>query len=147
MAENKTENTEKKEEKVVVEIIRGRMPLPIVHAIKFGPADETDGALAAKFRTTNGKISDIRKERNFGYIKEDYVPSEEQLAKAKAYAEQLKDKSILKAISKVKPATAEQNAAFDALRKAERKGKEVEAVPIKTEAAEADSALDELTEE
>ena len=123
----KEENTmaEKTEEKVVetpkADIIRGRMPLPIVHMIKFAAEDATDGALATKFRTTNGKVSDIRKERNFGYIKEDYVPDADQIAKAVAFAEQLEDTSVLKAVKKLKPASDEQNAAFEALRKGSRK--------------------------
>lgn len=109
---------------VKVEIIRGRMPLPIVKMIKFGDAGLTDGAMAAKFRTTNGKVSDIRKDRNFGYVGEDYAPSADMIAKAKEYAAQLDDKSILTDLEAMKPATDEQSAAFDAARKASRPVKE-----------------------
>ena len=62
-----------------VEIIRGRMPLPIVFMIKFNTEGETDGAVAAKFRTTNGKVSDIRKSKNFGYITDSYVCNQDRL--------------------------------------------------------------------
>lgn len=138
------ENT-KKEEKVETpkaDIIRGRMPLPIVHMIKFAPEGETDGALATKFRTTNGKVSDIRKERNFGYIKEDYAPDADQIAKAVAFAEQLEDKGVLKVVKALKPASDEQIAAFEALRKGSRKASP-KAAPAE-EVAEQD--LSELTE-
>lgn len=128
---------------VKIEIIRGRMPLPIVHMIKFGDAGLTDGAMAAKFRTTNGKVSDVRKDRNFGYVKEDYVPSGDMIAKAKEYAAQLDDKSVLETLEAMKPASDEQNAAFDAARKATRPVKEAKAV----EAKEATPASAKVVEE
>lgn len=125
------------------EIIRGRMPLPIVQMIKFAPEGETDGALATKFRTTNGKVSDIRKERNFGYITEAYVADKDQIAKAKEFAAQLDDKSVAKAVKDLTPATDDQVAAFEALRKGSRKSTKVEATPAE-DAPEQD--LSELTE-
>lgn len=114
---------EPKEKKPVIEIIRGRMPLPIVHMIKFGTEGETDGAIAAKYRTTNGKVSDVRKDRNFGYVKEDYKPSKDMIEKAKIYADQLDDKSVIKAVNALKPADEAQQAAFDEARKASRPGR------------------------
>lgn len=138
------------ETKPVVEIIRGRMPLPIVKMIKFAPEGETDGALAAKFRTTNGKVSDIRKERNFGYITENYKPSQEQLDKAKAYADQLEDKSIAKEVSKLTVASADEQAVFDAARKSVRKTTKVtpkEEVDPEEAAQAADGAADEALDE
>ena len=119
-AEVKANAKEVKAPVAKIEIIRGRMPLPIVQMIKFADKGLTDGALAAKFRTTNGKVSDIRKNRNFGYIGEDYTPSADMISKAKDYAGQLEDKSVLKDLEAMKPATDEQNAAFDAARKASR---------------------------
>lgn len=121
MAKNEDKKVDEKVETPKADIIRGRMPLPIVHMIKFAPEGETDGALATKFRTTNGKVSDIRKERNFGYIKEDYAPDADQIAKAVTFAEQLEDGSTLKAVKALKPASDEQVAAFEALRKGARK--------------------------
>lgn len=152
MAEQTAKNekvTEKTNEKVAekkaekkaapkVDIIRGRMPLPIVQMIKFEGEGVTDGALAAKFRTTNGKVSDIRKDRNFGYIDKDYVPSQDQIDKAKEFAAQLEDKSILKAIEAMKPATEEQNKAFEEKRKASRPTK----VAAKKEEAKVEDKVD-----
>lgn len=130
-----------------VEIIRGRMPLPIVAMIKFGTSGLTDGAVAAKFRTTNGKVSDIRKDRNFGYIKEDYAPSAEMIVKAKEYATQLEDKSVMEKLDALVPATDEQAAAFDAARKASRPVKEVKPVEVPVEeTAVTDEELESLTE-
>lgn len=141
------ETKETKEKAVKIDIIRGRMPLPIVAMIKFGDKELTDGALAAKFRTTNGKISDIRKNRNFGYIGEEYTPSQDQLDKAKEYAAQLEDKSVLAKLEGMKPASDEENAAFEAKRKASRPSKaKVEKAEEVAEAEVTDEELDSLTE-
>ncbi len=104
-----------------VEIIRGRMPLAIVAMIKFSEPDLSDGACAAKYRTTNGKVSDIRKDRNFGYITDKFVPSADDIAKAVEYAGNLEDKTVGVALGAMKPATEEQAAEFAASRKATRK--------------------------
>jgi len=130
-----------------VEIIRGRMPLPIVAMIKFSDEGQTDGALAAKFRTTNGKVSDIRKDRNFGYIGKDYVASADMIALAATYADQLDDKSVLKAVKALKPATDEQNTAFADARKASRPAKKAADKPAETpEEPVSDEDLAGLTE-
>lgn len=132
---------EKTTEKVVkVDIIRGRMPLPIVAMIKFGDAGLTDGAMAAKFRTTNGKVSDIRKDRNFGYVEASYAPSAEMIEKAKEYAGQLEDKTVLEKVETLKPATEDQAKAFDKARKDARPAKKeapAKAEGAKTEGVEA----------
>lgn len=137
---NAEKNTEKVAEKV--EIIRGRMPLAIVALIKFGEAELSDGACAAKYRTTNGKVSDVRKDRNFGYVTEAYVPSEADIAKAIKYADQLDDKSVAEGLSKMTPATDEQVAAFDASRKSTRKTSK----PAAPAADVSEAELDGLTE-
>ena len=147
--EAKDTKTEKKPAAPKVEIIRGRMPLPIVHMIKFGTEGETDGAVAAKFRTTNGKVSDVRKNRNFGYIHEDYKPSQEMLDKAAVYAEKLEDSSVLKAVKKITVADEKQQVAFDEARKASRPGrKKKEETPENPEKVEepSDDELAGLTE-
>lgn len=118
---------------VKVDIIRGRMPLLIVAMIKFGTKEMTDGAVAAKFRTTNGKVSDIRKNRNFGYITEKFVPTQEMKDQAIAFAEQLEDKSVLADIKSKAVATAEQAAEFDALRKTSRPGRKAADKPAGAE--------------
>ena len=135
----------KKEKLPKVEIIRGRMPLPIVHMIKFGSEGETAGALSRKFRTTVGKINDIQKESNFGYIKEDYKPSADMIEKAKEYAAQLEDKSILEAVEKLEAATEEENAAFIEARRATRKVSEKKEKKEEEVAEMSEENLDELT--
>lgn len=93
-----TRPVDEKKLKEVVEIIRGRMPLPIVKLIKFNTDGETDGAVAAKFRTTNGKVSDIRKNRNFLYVDKDFRPSADQKKMAEEYAAQLNNATILQQV-------------------------------------------------
>lgn len=71
-------------------IVRGRLPLIFVHAIRFDP---TIGAMAnkdtaTKFATSVGKVFDIKKGRNFAYITSDYKPSAEDLAAAQAWIDQ-----------------------------------------------------------
>jgi len=51
------------------DIIKGRMPLAVVHLLRFG--NTKDGAtkdLAKQFGTTVGKVDDVKKNRNFAYI-------------------------------------------------------------------------------
>ena len=53
-------------------IIQGRMPVAVVHLLRFG--DSKSGAtkeLAVKFGTTVGKVDDVKKNRNFAYVVED----------------------------------------------------------------------------
>ena len=53
-------------------IIQGRMPVAVVHLLRFG--NSKGGAtkdLAAKFGTTVGKVDDVKKNRNFAYVVED----------------------------------------------------------------------------
>ena len=101
-ADTKGEKAAEKPAAPKVEIIRGRMPLPIVHMIKFSTDGETDGAVATKFRTTNGKVSDVRKDRNFGYVVEASTFDQKMIDGAVAYAEQLDDKTILTAVKALK---------------------------------------------
>lgn len=53
-------------------IIQGRMPVAVVHLMRFG--SNKGGAtkdLAVKFGTTVGKVDDVKKNRNFAYVVED----------------------------------------------------------------------------
>ena len=53
-------------------IIQGRMPVAVVHLLRFG--DSKGGAtkdLAVAFGTTVGKVDDVKKKRNFAYVVED----------------------------------------------------------------------------
>ena len=69
-----------------LDILNGRMPLPIVYAIRFQEdAGAKNSDLAKKYGTSVGKVFDIRKGSNFGYITKDYKPSAEELAAARAH--------------------------------------------------------------
>lgn len=153
--------TEEKPEKVVVEIIRGRMPVAVVAAIKFGThKDAKDADLAAQFRTTNGKISDIRGNRNFAYIDKNWKPSQADVDAAQKYVEQLdRADDVNEMIAALGVATAEEAKANLEARKATRKtpGKakakkeakaEVEAEEVvEDDDAEAVDELDDLLDD
>lgn len=131
MAKDKSQDVETKEAEVVetpkVEIIRGRMPVAIVAQIRFAEGDATTSAIAAKYRTTVGKVDDIRKNRNFGYVDAEFKPTADQLAAAKAYAEQLGDASESVIASLEGMGLAEDGGeAFEAKRSAARKSKKAE---------------------
>lgn len=69
-----------------LDILNGRMPLPIVYAIRFQEdAGAKNSELAKKYGTSVGKVFDIRKGSNFSYITKDYQPSAEELAAARAH--------------------------------------------------------------
>ena len=69
-----------------LDILNGRMPLPIVYAIRFQEeAGAKNSELAKKYGTSVGKVFDIRKGSNFSYITKDYKPSAEELAAARAH--------------------------------------------------------------
>ena len=69
-----------------LDILNGRMPLPIVYAIRFQEdAGAKNSDLAKKYGTSVGKVFDIRKGSNFGYIDKDYKPSAEELVAARAH--------------------------------------------------------------
>lgn len=118
-------------------IVRGRLPLIFVHAIRFDKVLSAMGNkdLAAKFATSVGKVFDIKKGRNFGYVNEGFKPSAEDVTAAQAWIEQvgaenaksvaaIGDKSLMQTTLdgyKAKGlATAEEIAAFSAARGATR---------------------------
>lgn len=71
----------------LLDIVRGRMPLPLVAAVRFVvKSDVTNAEVAKTFGTSVGKIFDIRKGRNFEYVTKDYKPSKEDLEAAKKWA-------------------------------------------------------------
>lgn len=70
----------------ILNIINGRLPLPLVHMIRFQETG-SNGELAKKYGTSVGKVFDIKKGRNFGYITADYKPSAEEVAAAKNWCE------------------------------------------------------------
>ena len=62
-------------------IIQGRMPVAVVHLLRFG--NSKGGAtkeLAEKFGTTVGKVDDVKKNRNFAYVVEATRFTDEQIA-------------------------------------------------------------------
>jgi hypothetical protein len=70
----------------VLDIMNGRMPLPLVYCIRFKESAELKASdLAKKYGTSVGKVFDIRKGSNFGYITDSYKPSAEELAAAKTF--------------------------------------------------------------
>ena len=71
-------------------IVRGRLPLLLVHAVRFHPVISAMGNkdIAAKFGTSVGKVFDIKKGRNFAYITESYKPTAEDVAASKAWGTQ-----------------------------------------------------------
>lgn len=72
-------------------IVRGRLPLIFVHAIRFDSVLNAMGNkdLASKFGTSVGKVFDIKKGRNFSYVGEDYKPTAEDLAAAQNWINQV----------------------------------------------------------
>lgn len=72
-------------------IVRGRLPLIFVHAIRFDKVLNAMGNkdLAAKFGTSVGKVFDIKKGRNFGYVLENFKPTAEDVAAAESWIKQI----------------------------------------------------------
>lgn len=72
-------------------IVRGRLPLLFVHAIRFDPVLNAMGNkdLATKFATSVGKVFDIKKGRNFTYVKADFVPSAEDVTASEGWIAQV----------------------------------------------------------
>lgn len=72
-------------------IVRGRLPVLFVHAVRFDPVLEKIGNkdLATKMATSVGKIFDIRKGRNFAYINKDWKPTTDDLTQAQAWIDQV----------------------------------------------------------
>lgn len=72
-------------------IVRGRLPLIFVHAIRFDKVLNAmpNKDLASKFATSVGKVFDIKKGRNFSYVGEDYKPTQEDVAAAESWIAQV----------------------------------------------------------
>jgi hypothetical protein len=72
-------------------IVRGRLPLIFVHAVRFNDAVKAMGNkdLASKLGTSIGKVFDIRKNRNFAYVTAGFKPTAEDVAAAKSWIEQV----------------------------------------------------------
>lgn len=72
-------------------IVRGRLPLLFVHAIRFDPVLSAMGNkdLATKFATSVGKVFDIKKGRNFAYVTQDFKPAAEDVKAAEDWIAQV----------------------------------------------------------
>lgn len=72
-------------------IVRGRLPLLFVHAIRFDKVLNAMGNkdLASAFATSVGKVFDIKKGRNFGYVNVEFKPSAEDIAAAESWIAQI----------------------------------------------------------
>ena len=105
------------------EIIRGRMPVAVVALARFGKMHgESTKAKAEAFGTTVGKIDDIAKNRNFAYVTSDFKPTEQQKADGKAWLERHPTgaQALIDELEALPTATAEEAAAFEATRSANR---------------------------
>lgn len=113
-------------EKKLANIVRGVMPVALVARIKFDEKGiEKDADVAKIYGTTSGKVSDIRKGRNFGYLTDAFVPTAEQKAAAIAWMKKVPEygdaqDKVVQALERVKDATAEQAEAFLAARAGSR---------------------------
>jgi len=109
------------------EIIRGRMPLVLVSLIRFGETKDLSVAeQASLFATTVGKITDIRKGNNFGYITESFKPTQadvdngiERMKQHPRYDEDNVDR-VINELEGLDLATDEEAAAFAAVKKSNR---------------------------
>lgn len=118
-------------------IVRGRLPLIFVHALRFDKVllAMSNKDAASKFATSVGKVFDIRKGRNFGYVDAGFKPSAEDVTAAQNWvdavgAENAKglsavgDKTLMQntldTYKSAGLATAEETAAFSAARGATR---------------------------
>lgn len=161
MAKSKKEATETPvAEKKVADIIRGRIPVALVAVIRFGMTDKKDAEIATIFRTTGGKVADIRHNRNFAYVTDAFKPTQAQIQDAAAWIAECKEehRELLGArLAELGQATDEEAAAFESQRKDTRKprestGAKKEAEPAKAPEAEVseadeesvDAALDDL---
>ena len=138
-------------------IVRGRLPLIFVHAVRF---DKVLNAMAnkdlcTKLATSVGKVFDIKKGRNFGYVTEGYKPTAEDVSAAEAWIAQVGaqnakgqnaqgDKSLMqKILDEYKErglATAEEASAQSAARTVTRKAAAAPATGTLPQAGTAETA-------
>ena len=67
-----------------LDIVRGRLPLLFVHSIRFKETG-TNAEIAKRYATSVGKVFDIKKGRNFDYIKDGFKPTADDLENAKKW--------------------------------------------------------------
>lgn len=109
-----------------VDIIRGRMPVAMVYAVRFGNLAEASAEKQRLFATTVGKIYDIEKGRNFGYVTEDTRFTKEQIEDGIDWIEHHPEfdaqgaKKVVDYLKALPEATEEEAAKFEEARKASR---------------------------
>jgi hypothetical protein len=114
-------------EKQLANIVRGQIPVLLVHMIRFGEKGNKEADVAKKYGTTGGKVADIVKGRNFAYVTEGFKPTQEQKDAAVAWLKKVPDydkvgtDAAVVAVEKMGTASAEDAAAFLASRTATRK--------------------------
>lgn len=121
--QNQSEQAQEQAKQPAREIIRGRMPVTVVHMVRHGALRERSTREKAEaFGTTVGKIDDIVKNRNFAYVDESFVPTAQQKADAKAWLERHPTgaQELLDELEALPTATEEQAAAFESARAAAR---------------------------
>jgi len=131
-----------------LDIINGRMPLAVVFIIRFLEDPENkDNALAKKYHTSPGKISDVRKCRNFTYVDENFKPSAAEVELALKWADKMDARGAVaeaeelgEMINTLVVATPEESEAMAVARKATRKPRGKKA------GAEAEVEAEELDE-
>ena len=123
--QTQTQNTEQTpaEKAPPKEIIRGRMPVAVVALARFGSMkDGATKAVADAFGTTVGKVDDIKKNRNFAYVTAEFKPTAGQKADGIAWLERHPTgaQALIDELKAMPEATAEEAAAFEAVRSASR---------------------------
>lgn len=149
-------------------IVRGRLPLLFVHAVRFDAVLNAMGNkdLAAKLATSVGKVFDIKKGRNFSYVDANFKPSQDDIAAADAWIAAVGNENtkgqkavgdadlMTRVVNEYKErglASAEEAAALSAARGAARKKADAQATDVsisgvvaETTQAGADTAADAL---
>lgn len=127
VGETATEAAPAKTPAAPLEIIRGRMPVAIVALVRFGNLKgETVAVKAKRFGTTVGKVDDIVKNRNFGYVTADFAPTQAQkdegIAWLKTHPRYDADNvdALVMELDAIPVATEEQAKAFEGVRSAAR---------------------------
>ena len=108
-------------------IIQGRMPVAVVHLLRFGSdKNKATKELAVAFGTTVGKVDDVKKNRNFAYVTEATRFTDEQIAEGIEWLKRhpkYDDANVDNLVNELESytrASAEEAAAFEAARTAAR---------------------------
>ena len=108
-------------------IIQGRMPVAVVHLMRFGSdKNKATKDLAVAFGTTVGKVDDVKKNRNFAYVTEATGFTDEQIAEGIEWLKRhpkYDDANVDNLVNELESytrGTPEEVAAFEAARTAAR---------------------------